>query len=181
MDSVLNKNYALNTLDIETLSTQWPQLIYKRLQTIGAPVKFLEPLPFGYGFILIDLRTQWAFKTDNDILLPELKVEFKKTVGSKMLQALPYWLNHVSTPGNQDTVEAQAEPSPVDNNNFGVAFEAKSVKNQIRYNEYYQYREVIDLQLLYDTHNALPTDQYIDIVLVGYYVPDTTLGVWGNK
>lgn len=181
MESVLNKNYALDTLDIETLSTQWPQLIYKRLVTNGAPVKFLEPLPFGYGFILIDLRAQWAFKTDNDDILPELKVEFKKTVGSKMLQDKPYWLNHVSTPGNQDTLEAQTEPMPVDNFNYSVAFEAKSVKNQIRYNEYYQYREVIDLNLLYDTHNALPSTQYIDIVLVGYYVPDKSLSVWGSK
>ena len=178
---IMETNFALEELVTDNELEQWPYVYYKRFVTNGRePLKFLEPLDFGYGFLLIDLRSKWEDDIDQSAIMPKLNIEFTKIIGAKKLQISPYNLANYSTPGHSG-VNAVAAPLPVDNNGFNINFTATPVKDNIRYNEFYLSRENIDIDLNF-LGNVLVQERqfYIDLCLVGYLVPNETLDVWGG-
>lgn len=166
------------TLDIDYLKQQVPAWFFRRLtsNSINKYIDFLIPIDWGYGYLLRSIKSKWRDVAGaGEPNSGHLDIKFIKTTRARELQNDYYPVRLISTPG-ENGVNFVAAPNPVDNDIFSKCFAATPVKNVLILNYYYQYRETMYIKLLIG--GLIEQDNYVDILLDGYYIPEKSLPLW---
>lgn len=169
----------MKPLDFDSIRSQIPAFFYKRIDLTSKPQEyFIIPIEYGFCYLLRSIRTKWNH--DIRIGLPELQLFFIQQIADRTLQNERYAADLVCTPNNDGSVRAVAVPVvvPPDPNPppFGINFTATPVKNNIILNYYYQRREALDLRVYFEPISS--SLGYVDILFIGYYIPDKHLEMW---
>lgn len=166
-------------LDFDVLRQQVPIMIYKRFELPAGKIKtfFIPTIDAGYSFLLRECSFRTSLITDIGAINSS-SIEFIHTTRGRELQNIPTPLNLISTPGYQEN-EFRAAVAPVDDTAFNVSGNATPVvKNRLILNYLYQRNETIKIKLG-NVLNTTATGHYLDLLAIGYYIPDTTLELWG--
>lgn len=180
-------------LDVDALRQQVPAFFYKRFDLQSKAFDyFLIPIDIGYTYLLRSIRSKFS---ESDVGDPEIRqellIKFIGTIADRTYQNIEYPARLICTPAEsgfefmagparrQVTVQTVAAPSPVDQEAFGVNFTATPVKNNLILNYYYQRRDTLNLPLRFQITNTQPGQVYVDILFIGYYMPDEDLPEWG--
>lgn len=168
----------MKPLDYDALRGQIPAYFYKRLDLTLKPQEyFIIPIDYGFTYLLRSVRTKWSH--DPRFAMPELRLYFIQQIAERPLQNQNYPANLICTPGNAGVqvfyvpVVVPPDPNPPP---FGVNFSAEPVKNDITLNYYYQRREDLDLRIYFQPVSL--GLGFVDILFVGYYIPDKNLDMW---
>jgi len=178
----------MEKVHIDFIKQNVPQFYYKRLNLTDLAVGyFIIPIEQGYAFLLRTMRTKWQTAEGNNVL--RVRTKFIQQVRDRTLQNDFYPFGLICTPGTAgfhsdgsgtlvQGVEVYAAPQPADMTAFGFNFSANPVKNNLILNYFYQHQEALDLRIEFQ---PLSVEQgYVDIVMVGYLIPDLSLGEWGG-
>lgn len=172
----------LEPLDYDALRGQIPAYFYKRLNLNARPQEyFIIPIDYGYTYLLRSIRTKWSWKGGaiEIVTRNELEIFFIQQIADRTLQNQKYPARLISTPGESEVLAVPVPPPAVPDANpppFGINFTATPVKNNIILNYYYQHREDLDLRLYINPVTS--SDGYVDMLLIGYYIPDKNLELW---
>jgi len=165
-------------LDYDILRQQTPVMIYKRLTVPFGDTTFeyMPTIDEGYSFLLREIRWKSNMQDVSDgVANYDVRLEFIRSLRGRELQNVPLPPGLFSTPGKQYGLFAAA-PAPVDMDIGGqVADAVPVVKNNLFLNYLYQHRETIKIRL---SNPAAGADGKLDLVLIGYQIPDTTLDLW---
>lgn len=172
-------------LNYDLLRQQVPQMIWKRfpLPPAGGITFFFYKVETGFCFLLREYNFKSSvFSSVQETNFPNnVTIEFIQTTRSRQLQNVPRVPTLESTPGYQQLAYAGAF-APVDFGAYGVCADAlPQVKNRMICNYLYQRDENIKIKI-YNTNYAggeVVAGQFVDIVVVGYYIPDKLLELWG--
>lgn len=172
-----------DVLKFDAVRAQTPQFFYKRLDLANRPLDyFIIPIDYGFCFILRSMRFKNSeFMPNGGSSLQSLTVEYIQQIAQRPLQNVPYPARLISTPGSGG-VTANASPNPVDLDNFGMNFSCvRPPLNNIILNFYYQHRETLDLRVRFSIASGDQLERYVDVLLIGYYIPDQELPDWTKE
>lgn len=170
-----------------------PYFIYKRLALGHFREYFTFKIDYGFGYWLRSVRVKYpelspalanilGTLAGTEKQSPKIKLEFFDNANFKARQPLPYTAELISSPGS-NRCYSYAAPSPVDANGFSINLSAapgpKSVSNL---NFLYKYGDVIQIDVTgQESQSGQWTPDYMDLLLVGYYVPQGSFEMYGGK
>jgi hypothetical protein len=170
-----------------------PYFIYKRVPLAHFREYFSFKIDYGFGYWLRSVRVKYpeispalsdilGNLTGSEAQSPTIKLEFFDNANFKARQPEPFTALLVSSPG-ADRCYSYAAPLPVDTSGYSINFSAApAVKSISNLNFLYRYGDVIRIDI---TGQAKPATQwtpdYLDLFLVGYYVPQKTFEMYGGK
>lgn len=161
-----------------------PNWQYTRMEIVAAQQTVLYQIPIGYAYMLERVLSKWPDRDANPptIAIPQVLVELTEVVRERSRQNVAYRLRLISTPAEPGVV-VSAAPSPVDLDNFGVEFTATPVKKQEPVGGIiFAYGSNVELKVTGQQFVAGTwRPQYVDIVLVGYSIPEKSLIMWGEN
>jgi hypothetical protein len=170
-----------------------PYFIYKRVPVTHFREYFSFKIDYGFGYWLRSIRVKYPelSPAQSDILPASIpgtttpagiiKLEVFDNANFKARQPSPFTAELISTPGTNKCY-SYAAPSPVDADGYNVNFTAEPAPNSIsNLNYLYKYGDVIRIDItgqLYTGGQWSP--DYIDLFLIGYYVPQKTFVMYGG-
>lgn len=171
----------MDPVNLEFAAQVMPYWFYRRIELINPREYVTFEIDYGYGYWLRRVHLRWSGEY-TDIrqvrqLTPGLEFEFflKSQFKARQIEPIPGGL--FSSPCGYGT--SPAAPAPVDNTGFSVNFtSAKNTSYKIL-NWYYPFRDVIEMHVT-GQDPAIGQPQYLDVVMEGYYVPDSGLSMWGK-
>lgn len=165
-------------LNFDHLRQQVPQMIWKRfpLPTRGGISYFLHKIDSAYAFLLREYNFKSSvFSSTQDTGHPNsVNLEFIHTTRGRNLQDIPREPTLESSPGYQQIAYAGAF-LPVDGGAYNVCADAiPQVKNRMICNYLYLRNENIKIKIHNTDYSGgdIVATQFVDIVLIGYYIPD---------
>lgn len=171
----------------------YPYFIYKRIPLAHYREYFTFKIEYGFGYWLRSIRVKYPEISPalTDIITPvsgsavqspTIKIELFDNANFKARQPLPFTVELVATPG-KERCYSYAAPSPVDNDVYGINFSAAPAPQSINnLNFLYQYGDVIRIDITGQALNGAQwSPDYLDMMLVGYYVPQFTFELHGGK
>lgn len=147
----------------------WRRLLFERKEFITFD------LEHGYNYHLKEIRMR---ATDIDTVSNKLiaKVSMIRSVYSRVNQNKAINIALVTSPG--DNSEYIPAVSPVDSDALNVSPKSEPIKNAIRLDEMYNYKEPIQFEVEW---REKPNEaSYIDLLLIGYKIPENIFSLWGN-
>ena len=169
-------------INVDVIRQQIPAFFWKRLDLrFKAEDYFLIPIDVGFNYLLRSIRTKWQPINDanGSSRYRNIKLEFIQSYAGRLLQNEPYFARLISTPAEAGPVVASAAISPVDQGALGVEMTATPVKNNLILNYVYQRRETLSSRLRFDINvSGSLQDTIVDILFIGYYMPDRILDEW---
>lgn len=171
-----------------------PYFIYKRIPVLNYREYFTFKIDYGFGYWLRSVRVKYPERVPADThlvpLLPgvvypqsrKIKLEFFDNANFKARQPEPFSATLISSPG-PDHCFTFAAPSPVDNDGYSINFSAAPAPASIsNLNFLYKYGDIIRIDITgQDRVSGYFAPDYIDMLLVGYYVPQETFIMYGGK
>lgn len=152
----------LEKIAVDKLKDRFPFLIYQRINLIpNSRGPFFFVINSGYWYIIRHIRCQWAEVAAGvaPAFNPGMNIEIRGSGRHREYQNAPVPLRLLSSPcGNGVTLTAPAGMT---------ATGTESVK---MIDELLPQRENIEIYL--SGHDATPFPAFIDILLVGYMIPD---------
>ncbi len=182
----MDKDLKGNPFSYDDYRQQVPYFYYKRFEidfnsaNLGRSNIWSFALDYGYAYLLRRLSSQWPIKDDIATPQTELDISFFNMIRGSKYQDKPYPLRQVTTPGNPD-INFSAAPAPVDQDGFGINFDAAGVKNRLVYNLFYQFRDAIHIEVNFRVQvpPVAAGKTYVDLMLDGYLIPEKNLAMWG--
>lgn len=170
-----------------------PYFIYKRIALAHFREYFSFKIDYGFGYWLRSVRVKYpeiapalagiyGTPAGTEKQSPKVKLEFFDNANYKARQPSPFTAELVSTPGS-DRCYSYAAPSPVDADIFNLNFSAApAVKSISNLNFLYRYGDVIRIDITgQEAQSGQWTPDYMDLLLVGYYVPQSSFEMYGGK
>lgn len=140
-----------------------------------------EPVwPRTFGIAVVDNTANWTTKTAFDIQAPRLNFSIYDCAHQIARQAEPVPADLIGTPA-QERAFLQAAPAPVDTDIFGLNWNTPNPPTMsASLNWIYKYADTIKIEITGQTQQAITTGtmwtpDYIDLFLIGYYLPTGTL------
>lgn len=145
-----------------------PYFIYQRLTLTNTVEHFLFPVDYGFNYLLRDIVTKYPeVDAAGATFGPDLSFTPVHTYQSRKTSNVPVPFGLVSTPGSAGVqVNAAAQMT------------ATGPKNQKKFNVIFPYRDSIHIEI---TGQNGTTPVLVDIVLVGYLIPNRELSMWGGN
>lgn len=156
-----------------------PFILYKRLEILDPEVSqnFYFELPVGFAYLARAIRAKWQELATFEII--PAKIGLTRTSYNRINQNEPYFLTLISTPGNEG-VDAVLAKDAVDDENFGIEFTATPPKLNMKINEFYFNRDILEVFLDMPTLPPQFETFFIDFLFEGILVPEKTLRMWGG-
>lgn len=169
-------------LDVDVLRQQVPAFYYQRYKILAAtqasPLIFNQDLNFGYGYLLRQVTIKYPELANIAGIEPNpiLDIAYTNIISAVPYQNLPYPTGLASSQNNSGVGWA-FQPSPVDQDGFGIGMSATALKNRLIYNLYYFYRQNIFIELRF-RQNVPIVETYVDVMLTGYQIAEKDLDMW---
>lgn len=154
----------LKKIEVDKLMDMAPYLIYQRVNLIAnAPGKFYFPIEPGYWYWLRQIRCKWnEVDAAGVVYNPGMFIEMRGSSRHRTYQDAPIPLRLISSPGGNGV--NQVLP------NLMTATGPASFK---MIDEILPQRDNIEIYLT--GHNVTPFPAFIDVLLVGYMIPDKSM------
>jgi hypothetical protein len=175
-----------------------PYFIYKRIEVGNFREYFTFKIDYGFGYWLRAIKVKYPFLTQyyNNVIrstvyasggteVPKLKLELFDNANFKARQPAAFTAELISSP-NQGVCIAYQAPQPADPGvpyliNFTAEPAPKSLSNL---NFLYRYGDIIRVDIT-GQELVQPSNiwgpPWLDILLVGYYVPQETFVMYGGN
>lgn len=141
-----------------------PFFIYRRI-TLSSPVEYMfYALDYGFYYLLRTIHVKYA-ENNGVAQFPDLNIFAVQKGSGKEAQNRPIPVNLFCTPGNAGVILSGATVTT------GIP---KAAKLQ---NVVYPFRDNMEFQITGQS-GGVPT--FVDIVLLGYYIPVQNFEMWGN-
>jgi len=151
-------------IDLDKVIEFQPWFIYKQLNfTATTPVlNFINTIEYGFSFLLNQVSCKYssigtAFPGD---LPGKPLIEFVNVMRGREEQNIPIPSDLYTTPGPSGDI---------------LNLKAATLKNRLHINNFYQFRETINLKV---TRSKVGELQNVDLLLCGYLIADTELSQW---
>lgn len=158
-----------------------PFFVYKRIPLDAFRVYFGYKIDFGFTYLLRKIYCVYADLYDVPVHgahvyapLPPLYIEFYDVTAYRSKQVSPIPIPLLASGGNSNMLQYNAI-SPVDQNGYGVEFDARPVKYSQVLNYMYRNRNDINISI---TGQNPSLGQYIDVMFEGYNIPERSLLLW---
>lgn len=153
---------------LDSIRESQPYFIYKRILLNTPTARFLHTIDYGFWFLLRKIICKYPqVDVTGAIFGPNLRFETYQTAANKFPQNVPIPFELVSSPGSTGvTIDAAGNMT------------ATPVKNAKLQNVVHPYRDTIDIRI---TGQNLTTPTQIDIMLLGYYLPEKSLKMWSGN
>ena len=166
--------------DIEILRQVQPYIFYRRIQFDGVfhAYHVLEKIDGGFNYLLHKVRYKntrswqsWHAHA-SEYYPADVKIELMDEASSVKLSD-PIELRSIATPGDEDV-----QYSALSGN---INLSAIPIKNEMTFNRLYRYGSTIHFELTGHYYDPLTGwhPKYMDFMMIGYYVPDSQLRLWG--
>ena len=162
---VINSIDGVNIMvDLKNCSGSQPYFIYQRV-LLNSPIGYMFfALDYGFWYILRQINAK--FPSDNGVVqFPELNIFAVQKGINKEAQNVPVPINLFCTPGSSGVQLA------------GATVEAGTIKAAKLQNIVYPFRDNMEFQITGHTPGSIP---FIDICLIGYYVPVKENSMWSG-
>lgn len=148
-----------------------PLFIYYRVATTGIRGYFTHRLENGYAYIMRKILGKWAeVDAAGANFAPEIRFElFCRGIGKVHSTPEAITLRLQSTPGCSGVQLAA-----------GGEVTATAPKSSPLMNILFPYSSTIEIEIT-GQNTALPLPPWVDIVLVGYLIPEKSVSTWGNN
>lgn len=153
---------------MNNLSGSQPYFIYQRLTLINTVEHFLQSVDFGFDYLLRNLIVKYPeVDAAGATFGPDLSFTPVNSYADMKTSNFPVPFGLVATPGSAGVqVNAAAQMT------------ATGPKNQKKFNVVFPYRDRIHIEI---TGQNGTTPVLVDIVLVGYLIPNRELSMWGGN
>lgn len=146
-----------------------PWFIYKRI-TLNQPINyFLEPIDYGFWYILRRINVKYPeVDAAGAVFFGDLRLERLERASGKWVQNAPIPFRLISTPhkeGVQINAASQMTATPL--------------KNSLLQNVFHPYRDNIEIMISGQVPGVMPL--IIDICLLGYYVSAKERVMWEGE
>lgn len=144
-----------------------PYFIYKRIQLTSVKAFFLHPIDYGFDYLLRNIIVKYPEVDSTGANYgPKLRFESVETSASRRVQNVPIPFELVTTPGSAGVqINAALQMTATGPN-------AKKMINVV-----HPYRDNIHIEIT-GQNGTLPV--IVDIVTVGYLIPNKNLSMWGD-
>lgn len=173
----------MQLIDTKLAEKVFPFWIYKRVKPTAYREFVTYKIEYGYGYFLRFLKFQYAFceTLTQNVSAPQIKIEAYDNARFKARQPLAFDPALIATPGVTFN-EVTAAPDPVDNDGYGYNFSClQGPLNCTPLNWYYQYGDVIRVDITGQNLTPSANPVIIDVLLQGYYVPQEAFELWGGN
>lgn len=146
-----------------------PWFIYKRI-TLNQPKNyFLEPIDYGFWYILRSINVKYPeIDAAGVVFFGDLEIEFYERASNKWVQNVPIPIRLLSTP-HKEGVQINAVNQMT----------ATPLKASILRNIFFPYRDNIEMYISGQNPAGMPV--IIDICLVGYYLSAKERVMWEGE
>lgn len=154
--------------ELDSLRESQPYYIYKRIELNTPTARFLHTIDYGFWYLLRKIHFKYpSVDVTGAIFGPNLRFETYQTAANKFPQNVPIPFELVGSPGSTGvTIDAAGNMT------------ATPVLNAKLQNVVHPYRDTIDFRI---TGQNLTTPTQIDIMLIGYYIPEKKLQMWSGQ
>lgn len=140
-----------------------------------------EPVwPYTHNNLIVDNTVNWLTATGYYIQAPRLNIQIYDNAHNIARQPNPVQLDLIASPAQERAFLIEA-PAPVDLDGYGLNFNTPNPPTMTAsLNFLYKYADVIKIEITGQTEQAagtgtIWTPNYIDLFLLGYYVPSGTI------
>lgn len=151
----------LKKIDVNKLTEIVPLFIYQRINLFAnARGAFLYPIENGYWYWIRHIRCQWPEVDAAGVVYnPGMAIEIRGSARHREYQNAPIPLRLLSSPcGNGVRLTAPAGMTATGPTSFKIIDEMLPQRDNI--------------ELYFTGHNVTPFPAFIDVMLVGYMIPD---------
>ena len=169
---------------VDTSIKKFPFLIYGRINVGTTEALFNYYLDRGYTYLLKNIVTRTAFFDIAGAVNSPIDIFIRQISRSRPLTTDYVMLDTISTPGNRgvSTIIANTDPNAPQGVNFTStpAGLPTQIRGQINVDLLFANRDTISLKFARDGYNTntifnKTSDDFIDVVLFGYYLPAALL------
>ena len=160
----------LNLESLDALKDCQPYYIYKRVQLTSPTGYFLNPIDYGFWYLLRRVHVKFPeVDTAGAVFYPQLNLYVVERGSNKIPQNTPIPFRLFCTPTSEGvTVTA------------GNQLTATGPKNAKLLNKVLPFRDNIEFYI--SGQNPIGNPPFIDIVCIGYMIPERKLYMWeGGK
>lgn len=151
--------------DITQFQGIQPFFIYRQVALAGPISYMFYALDYGFYYLLRTIHAKYA-ENDGVTQFPDLNIFAVQKGAGKESQNVPIPINLFCTPGNSGVILSGA------NTTAGIP---KAAKLQ---NIVYPFRDNMEFQISGQA-GGLPL--FVDIMLIGYYIPVKSMEMWGQS
>lgn len=156
----------LELIDADRALTRWPFYIYRRVQMLGGKNYFFFPIDRGYQYWFREIRAKWPeVDAAGVVFAPEIFIEIDESSYHRVHQNSPVPLRLITSPSSNGVqINAAGEMT------------ATGPRMSKKLNEMRPTQDNIMITL--SGQNATPFPAFVDVMIMGYMIPDTYYPEW---
>lgn len=160
------KSYHMDLFDATRARSVYPNFVYQRINLIAGNNWFLFPIDSGYWFWMRGIRAKWPeIDTAGLVFAPEIFIQINESSRNRVHQNAPVPIRLIATPASNNVqINATGELTATGVTSAKMLNEIRPARDNITF--------------IITGQNATPFPAWIDIVVIGYMIPDADFAYW---
>lgn len=156
----------MEKIDVNEMRDVFPYFIYQRVNMIGAKNPFFFQVEYGFWYYVRRICARWPeIDAAGAVFAPEINIEFPESARHITHENMPYPLRIITTPGSHGV--------QIDlGNNLTANIPVKAFEQDI------VLLQSDNITFWLSGQNATPFPAWIDILVIGYMIPDSEIDRW---
>lgn len=158
--------FVYEKIDVNEWKGTYPYIIYQRVNLVAIKNPFFFLIETGYWYLLRHIRAKWAeIDAAGATFAPEISIEVIGSARHRVFQNNPIPLRHLTTPTSRGVQITGAGDMTSINPWRTIAFDDVRMHQD-------------NITFLVSGQNATPFPAFVDLIVVGYMIPDNRFLQW---